>query len=41
MLRKFGKLLGKLLGWIEKHEGLTTAIINLIAALILLYSKVS
>ena len=41
MLKKFGKLLGKVLDWIEKHEGLTAALINLIASLIALYSRVS
>ncbi len=41
MLKKFGKLAGKLLNWVEKHEGLTAAIINLIAALITFYCKVS
>lgn len=37
MLKRFGKKLGKVLAWLEKHERLVTAIINLITALILLY----
>lgn len=41
MLRKIRKLAGKFLDWVDKHEGLTAAIINLIAALITLYCKVS
>ena len=41
MLKKIGKTVGKLLTWIEKHEGLAAAIINLIAALITFYCRVS
>lgn len=41
MLKKIKKLSGKLLAWCVKHENLVIAIINLIAALITLYCKVS
>lgn len=41
MLKKIGKVLGKMLAEDLKHEGLAAAILNLIAALIMLYVKLS
>lgn len=37
MLKKVAKAIGRSLEWLEKHERLVTAIINLITALLLLY----
>ena len=41
MLKKIGKKLGKLLAMVLRHEGLVAALLNLIAALIMLYNKLS